>query len=82
MRKQFVIKYLIGGYGSYGRVIESFEDGNTYEDVLNQFWKRYEHLLDCVKPTILGMYLRESGDTRPAWEKRKIKLTDWQMYGR
>lgn len=81
MNKSFVIKYLIGGYGSLGRVVEDYRCGKTYEDVLNQFWKRYEHLLDCVKPTILGLYLRESGDTRLAWEKRKIELTKQQMYG-
>lgn len=55
MRKQFVLKYLIGGYGAFGRVIEDYMSGETYEDVLSQFWKRYEHLLDCVKPTILGL---------------------------
>lgn len=64
-----------------GRVVESFEDGHSHEDVLDRFWKRYEHLLDCVKPTILGLYLRESGDTRPMWEKKKIEMTKQQMYG-
>lgn len=82
MRKQFVLKYLIGGYGAFGRVIEDYMSGETYEDALGQFWKRYEHLLDCVKPTILGLYLRESGDTRQMWEARKIELTECQMYGR
>lgn len=82
MKKSFVIKYLIGGYGTFGRVIEDYRCGETYEDVLSQFWERYEHLLDCVKPTILGLYLRKSGDTRPAWEKKKIELTEKQMYGR
>lgn len=79
--KSFVIKYLSGGYGGFGRVIEDYRCGETYEDVLDQFWKRYEHLLDCVKPTVLGLYLRESGDTKQMWEARKIELTEKQMYG-
>lgn len=78
--KQFVLKYLIGGY-VFGRVVEDFMNGKTYEDVLNQFWKRYDGMLDCVKPTILGLYLRESGDTRPIWEAREIPLTKEQKYG-
>lgn len=76
--KSFVIKYLIGGYGTHGRAIEIFENGKTYEDVLDRFWKRYEHLLDCVKPIILNMYVREHGDTRSMWESREIDLTDKQ----
>lgn len=79
--KSFVIKYLIGGYGAFGRVLEDYRYGETYEDVLDQFWKRYEHLLDCVKPTILGLYVRESGDTKQMYEARKIELTEKQMYG-
>lgn len=78
--KQFVLKYLIGGY-VFGRVVEDFMNGKTHEDVLNQFWKRYDGMLDCVKPTILGLYLRENGDTRPMWEAREIPLTKEQKYG-
>ena len=77
----YVIKYLIGGYGSQGIIVEDFRHGNTHEDVLDGFWKRYDHLLDCVKPVILGMYLHEHGDGRQMWEKRKIELTDKQTYG-
>lgn len=79
--KSFVIQYLLGGYGAFGRVVEDYRDGETYEDVLKQFWKGYEHLLDCVKPTILGLYVRESGDTKQMWEARKIELTNKQRYG-
>lgn len=78
--KQFVLKYLIGGY-VLGRVVEDFMNGETHEDVLNQFWKRYDGMLDCVKPTILGLYQRENGDTRPMWEKRKFELTEYQKRG-
>ena len=79
--KQFVIKYISGGYSGCGIVVEDYRYGETYEDVLDQFWKRYEHLLDCVKPTILGLYLRKNGDTRPLWETREIALTKKQTYG-
>lgn len=79
--KQFVLKYLIGGYGAFGRVIEDFLSGETHEDVLNQFWKRYDETLDCVKPIILALYFRESGDTKPMWETKEIQLTRQQKYG-
>lgn len=80
--KQYVIKYLIGGYGAFGRVVEDFGSAKTHIDFLNNFWKKYYGMLDCVKPTILGLYVRESGDTRQMWENRKIELTSKQMYGR
>lgn len=79
--KEYVIKYLIGGYGAFGRVIEDFGSAKTHDDFLNNFWKRYYGMLDCVKPKILGLYLRESGDTRPMWEAREIPLTKEQKYG-
>lgn len=78
---EYVIKYLVGGYGSHGIIVEDFRYGNTHEEVLNGFWRRYEHLLDCVKPVVLGMYLREPGDTMCMLGKRKIELTDKQIYG-
>ena len=68
--KQFVLKYLIGGYGVFGKVMEDCVSGETHEEVLNQFWKRYDGMLDCVKPTILGLYFRERGDTRPMCQKK------------
>lgn len=34
---QFVLKYLIGGYGAFGRVMEDYISGETYENVLKQF---------------------------------------------
>ena len=77
----YVIKYLIGGYGAYGRINEYHGCGNTHEDILNQFWKQYECLMDCVKPVILGLYKREQFETRSMWEKREIQLTKQQTYG-
>lgn len=77
----YVIKYLAGGYGSHGIVIEDYRYANTHEEALDSFWNRYDHILDCVKPVVLGMYLREPGDTKCIWEKRKFELTDKQTYG-
>lgn len=67
----YTIKYLIGGYGSLGRVITDCGYASSYKSFLSRFWSRYDGLLDCVKPVILS--LREGN--------KEIELTKKEKYG-
>ncbi len=72
----YVIKYLSGGFGSFSRVGIDSGYAKNHEEFLSKFWSRYEGMLDCVKPVILRLHLREKGN------ETEIQLTDAQKCGK
>lgn len=72
----YVIEYLVGGYGSYSRVVVDSGYANNHEDFLSKFWSKYEGMVDCIKPIILHLYLSEKGN------KKEIELTKTQKCGK
>lgn len=72
----YAIEYLIGGYGLYSRILIDSGYADNHEDFLSKFWSKYEGMVDCVKPTILHLYLSEKGI------KKEIELTKVQKTGK
>ena len=72
----YLIEYLIGGYGSLGRVCMYSGYAETHEEFLSKFWLQYEGMIDCVKPKIFHLFLCENGI------KKEIELTFAQKTGK
>ena len=72
----YLMEYLIGGYGSYGKVVLHSGYAKSHKDFLDEFWKRYEGMVDCVKPKILHLFLCDKGI------KKEIQMAFPQKSGR
>lgn len=61
MRNYYVVKYLVGGYGAYGYTVEDGLYANSPEEAVSEVMKQYQCRLQCVRPVVLGVYIRENG---------------------
>lgn len=57
----YLVKLLVGGYGAYGHTVDCYDYAKSSKDAVQKALSPYKCRLECIKPIVLGVYIRENG---------------------